>query len=66
MRTRDHDDNKWGALVQILAGVVAVVIGFRDLNLAYLLIPIWALTGYEMIQRGANSRPDARKAIALP
>ena len=64
MRTRDQDDN-WGALVQFLACVVAVVIGFRDLNLAYLLIPIWALTGYQMMQRSTNRRPDARRAAAL-
>lgn len=65
MRTRDRDENNWGALVQSLACVVAVVIGFRDLNLAYLLIPIWALTGHEIIQRSTNSRLGARGAVAL-
>jgi hypothetical protein len=44
------------ALLWILAGLVAGIVGFRDLNVTYLLIPLWTLTGYEMLQRGADLR----------
>lgn len=53
------------ALLWMLAGLVAGVVGFRDLNVTYLLIPLWTLTGYEVLQRGAELRTRGMEFLVV-
>jgi hypothetical protein len=53
------------ALLWILAGLIAGYIGFRDLNVTYLLLPMWTLTGYEWLRRGADLRPKGLEFLVV-
>ena len=53
------------ALLWMLAGLVAGVVGFRDLNVTYLLIPLWTLTGYEVLRRGADFRTKGMELLVV-
>jgi hypothetical protein len=64
METQDGDAQNWDALIRVLASLIALVIGFRVLNIVYLLIPIWVLTGYETFRRREHKVNRAKAALA--
>jgi hypothetical protein len=42
-------------LVRTLTWMVALVVGFRDMNVFYLLVPIAAMTWFEILQTNKQS-----------
>ena len=57
--------NRWGAVIRSLGWTIAVVVGFRDVNVTLLLIPIWAVSGYEITGRIRNGKVWLPEAIAV-
>ena len=61
----NYSKNRWGAVIRSLGWTIAVVVGFRDVNVTLLLIPIWAVSGYEITGRIRNGKVWLPEAIAV-